>query len=82
MQLFNQYSYFFLAAILLGLAGFLLRRRLAARTLLAALGGAAVVLGLAWLAVRPPPGVNAEVAQIQAQIGNGTPVLLEFQSQY
>lgn len=47
---------------------------------LIALGALAAGLALAYFLLRPGPAATSESAQ--AEIGRGTPVLLEFQSPY
>lgn len=82
-QIANQYSYFVVSLFLLLVMGGLLawRRKgfhLREIGLLFVLG---LVLLLGWFALRPvATPVTAD--QIRAQIGNGRPVLLEFQSPY
>jgi hypothetical protein len=39
------------------------------------------VLILVYLGIRPDAAASSQVDEIRAQIGAGTPVLLEFQSQ-
>ena len=41
----------------------------------------AVMVG-GWLAIRPTPTAVSEADQIRARIGQGVPVLLEFQSPF
>ncbi len=82
-KLINQYSAVWFVFALIGILGFILLRndfqlsKLLVLTfiILAALG--------AWLVVRPRQTVDIrDPASVQAAIGGGTPVLLEFQSQY
>ena len=83
-QIANQYSYVLMGIFLLALMAGLLawrRKRLGAREagvllLLAAL------LASGWFVLRPKTAQPAMVEQIRAQIGQGKPVLLEFQSPY
>lgn len=44
------------------------------------LGAVTVVLAAGFLAVRPAPMAEQGGAEVQSQIGAGTPVLLEFRS--
>lgn len=83
-QIANQYSYFLMSLVLLLLmAGLLAWRRkgfhLREIGLLIVL---TVVLVIAWFALRPDVAAPLTTDQIRAQIGNGKPVLLEFQSPY
>lgn len=45
------------------------------------LAGLAVVLAAAYFLFRPASATSTEAAEIRAKIGQGMPVLLEFQSQ-
>ena len=82
MQFFNQHS-FVISALALwgGLALFLLRDGLSKRDAvsLAVMGGA---FGLAWLALRPGASAYQDTAQVEAAVGQGRPVLVEFYSNY
>ncbi len=80
----NQYSFLLAGILLLLLAGGLLawrRRGLHVREA-ALLLLVALVIGLGWLASRPSLATPVSVDQIRAQIGQGKPLLLEFQSPY
>ncbi|GEM_PF-455768 len=81
-QIFNQYSYLFVALIVLVVVAFVLPRVLAPRSAWVLLLGMAVGLGAVWFLVRPDRGSLASADDIRAQIGAGTPVLLEFQSPF
>ena len=83
-QLFNQYSYvFFAAAILLVIAIVVLTRSKARWQDLLPLGVIAASLIAAWVILHPVETPLMEDAQkVQAMIGQGQPVLLEFQSPY
>jgi drug/metabolite transporter (DMT)-like permease len=83
MQIFNQYSAVWMAALLVAVVGFLLLRRKPGWPQWLAFG--ALVLGLvtAWVILHPRQSASGlDAAQVQAGIGRGTPVLLEFQSPY
>ncbi|GAB4422487.1 MAG: hypothetical protein Kow002_11860 [Anaerolineales bacterium] len=82
-QIFNQYSIIWIAASLLTLFGLLLFRQQPKLSNLLAFG--VIVFGLlyAWNEVRPQQTPLMDNAQdVQAMIGQGTPVLLEFQSPF
>lgn len=82
MGQFINYNSFLISVILilLGVAVAILRRGRQPKQL-AILGGVAVVVLLVYLGLRPNAATSDEAAELQAQIGQGTPVLLEFQSQ-
>lgn len=82
-SMFNQYSLFLILIAFLALAAFLLFRRgvriQGIFVFIAIMAGLAV----AWLALRPTQTpLSDAVSDIQARIGAGRPVLLEFQSPY
>jgi thioredoxin 1 len=80
MMFFNQYSFILAAALaFLALAWALLRDG-AKGSDLAALGALLLGLVLAYSIFRP--GAGSPAPAIESQIGQGTPVLLEFQSEY
>lgn len=83
-QIFNQYSSLWMAAILVVVVAVALFRhhRPSLRDFLA-LGALVAGLFTAWLMLRPVQTPLMEDAQkVQASIGQGKPVLLEFQSPY
>jgi len=83
MKIFNQYSAVWIAAFLVGVAGFILLRQNPKWLKVLAFG--VLVLGpvVAWTFLHPRQSVHVlDAAQVQAGIGTGTPVLLEFQSPY
>jgi hypothetical protein len=83
MQIFNQYSAVWIAAVLVVVVGFLLLRRKPKWPQFLAFGLLVLVLGLAWIFLHPrQTGQIYSAAQVQAAIGQGKPVLLEFQSPY
>jgi hypothetical protein len=83
MKFLNQYSAAWMAAFLLILAGILLFRRKPRWPQFLAFGLLAAALVAAWIVIHPRQSAQADdAAQIQARIGQGTPVLLEFQSPY
>ncbi len=82
-QIFNQYSALWIAAALvLVVAFFIFRHEPRPRDFLA-LGVVAAGLAVAWMILHPVQTPLMEDAQkVQAMIGQGKPVLLEFQSPY
>jgi hypothetical protein len=83
MRIFNQYSAVWIAAFLVAMAGVILLRRSPKWPQFLAFG--VLVLGLlgAWILLHPLQTAQVNnAAQVQASIGQGTPVLLEFQSPY
>jgi hypothetical protein len=83
MQIINQYSAIWAAIVLLAVAGFVLLRRKPSWTKGLVLAGLALGVVLAWALLHPRQTVsNLDPTQLQASIGKGTPVLLEFQSPF
>jgi len=81
-RFFNQHSFTLLAATsIVVLAIVLFRDGIEAGDLIA-LGALSVGLLVAYGFLQPGPSSLSEVEQVEAQIGNGRPVLLEFQSPY
>lgn len=82
MSLINQYSFIWIAAVLVTIAAAFLQRKRPNRQKLLFFG-LVVTVAIAWLVLHPvqTPQMNT-TAQVQDQIGQGTPVLLEFQSPY
>ncbi len=82
MSLINHYSTLWGLGILFALAAYFLTRgkRSAKKQITLALIGIALV-GI-WFAIRPQSGSNESASTLRAQIGQGTPVLLELQSPY
>ncbi len=83
MKIFNQYSAVWVAAFLVVVAGVILLRRSPKWPQFLAFG--VLVLGLvaAWVFLHPRQTAQVNTAaQVQASIGQGMPVLLEFQSPY
>ena len=83
-QIANQYSYvltgIFLLVLLAGLLAWR-RKHFGARDTGLLLLLAALLAG-GWLVLRPKAALPTTVEQIRAQVGQGMPVLLEFQSPY
>jgi len=83
-SLLNQYSYIWITAAIIFVAVFLLWRK-SSQPWFIKLGLIIVFVGgfvFLWGFIRPKPGAQAKVDEIAAEIGNGFPVLLEFQSPY
>jgi hypothetical protein len=83
MTIFNQYSAVWIAVFLLIIVGFVLLRRKPKWPQFTAFG--ILVLGLvaAWIYLHPRQSAQVlDPTQVQNSIGQGTPVLLEFQSPY
>lgn len=83
VKFINQYSAVWMAAVLLVIAGIFLLRRKPKWPRLLAFGLLVTALFSAWVVLHPIQASQAnDPAKIQASIGQGTPVLLEFQSPY
>lgn len=81
-QFINQHSFVLGALLLLLVAAlFLFRQRVSPGDLIV-LAALAAALLIGWTVLKPSQTVGGEVAEVQAQIGAGKPVLLEFQSPY
>ena len=81
-RFFNQHSFTLLATgSILVLAIVLFRDGIEAGDFIA-LGALIFGLVVAYAFLKPGPSSLFEVDQVEAQIGNGRPVLLEFQSPY
>jgi hypothetical protein len=83
MQLINQYSYPFLAGVILLILAGILQRKVGADGLLVPL--AAMIMGFLFAFWLFSPGDSAETsaaAKVEEVIGAGKAVLLEFQSPY
>jgi DMSO/TMAO reductase YedYZ heme-binding membrane subunit len=83
MQIVNQYSAVWIAAFLVVMAAIILLRRNRKWPQYLALGLLVIGLAAAWIILHPRQTSQASsAAQVQASIGAGKPVLLEFQSPY
>ena len=83
MQIVNQYSAVWMGGLLLAVSGFLLLRRRPKWPQFLAFGLLTLGLVAAWVFLHPVQTAQAlDAAQVQASIGAGKPVLLEFQSPY
>jgi len=82
-QIFNQYSTLWIAAAFILLAVLFAFRQKPKVSDLVALAVVVAGLALAWMALYPRQTPLMEDAKkVQGMIGQGTPVLLEFQSPY
>lgn len=83
MTIFNQYSAVWIAAFLLIVVGVVLLRRKPKWPQFTAFGILVLGLAAAWIYLHPrQSGQVLDPTQVQNSIGQGTPVLLEFQSPY
>lgn len=82
MLLLNQYSFLLLAAVCVLAMGLVLRRRGLHGYEVFALASLVVGFALAFWLLRPGPSSASDPGQLAAEIGSGTPVLLEFQSPF
>ncbi|MEZ0395530.1 MAG: thioredoxin family protein [Anaerolineales bacterium] len=83
MSIFNQYSFLWLALAVTVIAALVFLRRKPRLPDFLAVGVVLLALLTAWLLLRPRQTIlSDEAAEVQARIGQGTPVLLEFQSPY
>lgn len=83
MSILNQYSFLWLAFAVTIIAALIFLRKKPRLPDLIAVGVILLALLTAWLLLRPRQTLlSGEAAEVQARIGQGTPVLLEFQSPY
>jgi hypothetical protein len=82
MSLVNHYSFVFAAGFLIFVLAIVLFRKGINRTKILILGIVLAGLVVTWFLVRPTEDVNVSQDLSLKLIGNGTPVLLEFQSPY
>jgi hypothetical protein len=80
MLFLNHNSFVILALFIWVVALFALRQRGWKKSSWLILGGLTAVLAVGYFALRPAQATSDQAAEIRAQIGQGTPVLLEFQS--
>ena len=82
MEIINHYSMLWSGVLVLGLAAFLLLRRgLKAKSGLILLLVAAVLVA-GWFVLRPDQATVNDLAQFEAELGDGQNVLLELQSPF
>lgn len=83
MTIFNHYSFLWLAVAMTLIAALVFLRKKPRLPDFIAVGVILLALLTAWLLLRPRQTIlSGEAAEVQARIGRGTPVLLEFQSPY
>lgn len=83
MNILNQYSFIWLAAAVTLIAALVFLRKKPRLPDFLAVGVILLALVAAWFVLRPRQTLlSGEAAEVQARIGQGTPVLLEFQSPY
>lgn len=82
MSLINHYSTLWGLGILFALAAYFLTRGERSAKKLGILAIIGVALVGVWFAVRPQSGLDETASTLRAEIGQGTPVLLELQSPY
>ena len=82
MEIINQYSMLWGGVIILGLTAFFLLRKGFKRKDGIKLLLLAIALLSVWLILRPQQASTNEMADFQAQLGQGQAVLLEMQSPY
>ncbi len=82
MTVINQYSFLIFALFCLGaLVIFLARRRIGLSELLT-IGALLIGLTAAYLFFNPAAPTKTDTQQIERLVGQGSPVLIEFQSPY
>jgi preprotein translocase subunit YajC len=81
-ELLNHHSYLLVAVVILLVVAFLLLRDGAKPFDFLMLAALLALLAGVWWLIRPDPDSRLAAAEVQAQIGVGQPVLLEFESAY
>jgi len=80
---FNQYSFIFISIALIGIAGSILLRNAPTWRDFLAFGTIIAGFIVAWIFLHPvQTQLMGDAQKVQAQIGAGEPVLLEFQSPF
>jgi len=79
-EFINHNSFLLSMLIMETLAAWYFLRRGATKRKLLALGAVSLVFALGFYSLRPGDRVSGTAAEIQARIGQGVPVLLEFKS--
>lgn len=80
-ELINHNSAILFSIVILLVGAFILIRRGIDIRRVAAFGLLVVIVAAAFFSMRPSAGIDSSPAEITAKIGDGKPVLLEFQSQ-
>jgi hypothetical protein len=80
-ELINHNSAILFSLLILAIGAIVLVRRGFETRRLVAYAALGVLVAAGFFAVRPQAGTGASIEEITGQIGGGTPVLLEFQSQ-
>ncbi len=80
--LLNQYSYVIWGLALWLMLAFVVWRARAGRRGAVAVVAAGLTLVLIWLGLRSGEGGALEAAQVEAALGRGRPVLIEYYSDY
>jgi uncharacterized integral membrane protein len=82
-QLINQNSFILIAVVVVASTAFVLLRGGISSPRLLVLGLVVLSLLAIWAVMHPrQTQLQGQTSQVRAKIGNGTPVLLEFQSPY
>jgi hypothetical protein len=79
-ELINHNSALLFSALILIIGAVVLIRRGTETKRVLSFAVLSLLVAAGFLALRPEAGTDASTAEINAQIGAGTPVLLEFQS--
>lgn len=82
MQFLNQYSFLLTAVVSIGILAIVLLRDGVRGSDLVALASLTIGFIAAFWLLRPSPSSVSSAEQLLSQIGDGRPVLLEFQSPY
>jgi hypothetical protein len=82
MTVINQYSFLIFALLCLGALVIFLARRGIGRSELLTIGALLIGLVAAYLFFTPTAPAGPDTQQIERQVGQGSPVLIEFQSPY
>jgi hypothetical protein len=82
MKFINQHSFFIFSGLLLTAAAWIILRAGITTPRLLLILGLVLVMAVLYFVLNPGGSSSREADQIQARIGSGKPVLLEFQSQF
>ena len=81
MTLINHNSFLFIILFILVVTVIVLRQRGWEKRSWLVLGGLAIVLAAGYFSLRPSPASSETLEELWAQVGQGTPVLLQLQSE-